>query len=308
MNQFYKILGTTKQAVHQEHARQVAFELELNELILMMDLLRTEHPGCGLEKAYDTLQPSLFGRDRFVETFMALGYRVRFSKNYTKTTVPGLYRCQNLIEGMIVDKVNKVVQSDITYIFVNGLYYYAIFILDVFSKRITAYEVSDNMRAQANIKALKQLIKLRSKAEMKGLIHHSDRGSQYGSTKYLSLLRNMGCYVSMADSAQKNAYAERINGIIKNEYLAYWSIPDLSTLKRKMKQAVNHYNHQRIHRSLPSNLSPVSFEQQWLKCPILQQHKELIYSPNNFVRKADKKHFFKTIESTNLAFCPLVIQ
>lgn len=308
MNQFYKAIGTTKQAVHQEHARQIAFEIQLNELILMMDLLRTEHPGCGLRKAYDTLRPSFLGRDRFVNMFMDLGYRVRLSKNYIKTTVPGVYRCHNLIEGMIVDKVNKVVQSDITYILVNGLYYYAIFILDVFSKRITGYQVSDHMRAEANIKALKQLIKLRGKAAMKNLIHHSDRGSQYGSNRYLEILHDMGCQVSMADTAQKNAYAERINGIIKNEYLAYWSIPDFTTLKRKMKQAVNHYNYQRIHRSLPAKLSPVSFEQQWVKCSKLQQHKELIYSPYNFVRKADKKHFFSTIESTNSAFCPLVIQ
>lgn len=273
-----------------------------------MDVLRTDHPGCGLEKAYDTLKPSFLGRDRFIEIFMALGYRVRFSKKHAKTTVPGVYKCQNLIEGMIIDKINKVVQSDITYIFVNGLFYYAIFIIDVFSKRITAYEISDHMRTQANIKALKQLIKLRGPKRMKGLIHHSDRGSQYGSADYLALLKRMECHVSMANNAKENAYAERINGIIKNEYLAYWAIPDFLTLKRKLKQAVNHYNYKRIHRSLPGNLSPIGFEQLWPKSDLLQQHKELIYSPNNFVRKADKKRFFKTIDSTNFAFCPLVIQ
>jgi len=272
-----------------------------------MDFLRKDHPGCGLEKAYDTLRPRFIGRDRFVDIFMELGYRVRFPKNYIKTTKPGYYRCKNLIEGMIVDRINQVVQSDITYIRVQDVFYYAIFIIDVFSKRITAHQVSDHMRGEANLKALKQLVKLRGKQAMTGLIHHSDRGSQYGSLAYRKLLDKFNAFISMGDNAQTNAYAERINGIIKNEYLSYWNISDFKTLKRKLKEAVIHYNLKRIHKHLPMKLSPISFEQKWNDSLRLQQHRELIHSPGNFVIRSRQQLFFKTIKANNGLFCPLNI-
>lgn len=307
LNQFYRAIGTSKQAVHQEHIRQQQFYQQLEELIILMDVLRTEHPGCGLAKAYDTLRPSFIGRDRFIDIFMELGYRVRWIKNAIKTTKPGSYRCENLIEGMVVFMINQVLQSDITFILVNGIFYYAVFIIDVYSKRIVGYQVSDNMRVEANIKALKQVIKLRGKAAMEHTIHHSDRGSQYGAKLYRQLLKKMKCWLSMGLSAQQNAYAERVNGIIKNEYLAYWNIPDFTVLKKKLKQAVDHYNHKRIHRHLPMNLSPVQFEEQWINSLKLQQHKELIHSTNNFVIRSKQKKFFKQLESINGLFCPLKI-
>ncbi len=273
-----------------------------------MDILRTDHPGCGLAKAYDSLRPEFIGRDRFIEIFMDFGYRVRWIKNVIKTTRPGSYRCENLIEGMVVMAINQVLQSDITYIFVNGIFYYAVFVIDVFSKRIVGYQVSDHMRVEANLKALKQVVNLRGKTAMEHTIHHSDRGSQYGAKMYRKLLKELKCWLSMGQSAQQNAYAERINGIIKNEYLAYWSIPDFTTLKRKLKQAVYHYNNKRIHRHLPMKLSPVQFEEQWINSLELKQHRELIHCPNNFLIRSKQKKFFKQLESTNGLFCPLKIQ
>jgi len=131
-----------------------------------MDILRSNHPGCGLKKAYDTLAPDFVGRDRFIDEFMELGYRVKIKKRTIKTTLPGNYKYTNLIEGMVVKHINQVVQSDITYILVNEIFYYAIFIIDVYSKRIVGYQVSKNMRVEANIKTLKQMIKLRGKSAM----------------------------------------------------------------------------------------------------------------------------------------------
>jgi len=308
LNQLYRAIGTSKQAVHQEHIRQEYFYQQLGELIPLLDVLRQEHPGCGLEKAYDTLRPDFIGRDRFIDIFMELGYRVKFPKSYIKTTKPGSYRTENLIEGMIVNRINQVVQSDITYIGVQGAFYYAIFIIDVFSKRITGHQVSNHMRAEANLQALRQLIKLRGKTAMADLIHHSDRGSQYGSLAYRKLLTKLHALISMGDTAQKNAYAERVNGIIKNEYLSYWNITNFKSLKRKVKQAVDHYNLKRIHKHLPWKLSPISFEQKWPNSIELKQHKELIHNPNNFIIRSKQKQFFKTVEQTNGLFCPVIIQ
>jgi len=239
---------------------------------------------------------------------MELGYRVKFPKNFIKTTKPGSYKCENLIEGMLLNGINQVVQSDITYIWIQGTFYYAVFIVDVFSKRITGHQVSNHMRVEANLKALKQLIKLRGDQAMTGLIHHSDRGSQYGSLAYRKLLNKTKSLLSMGISAQQNAYAERVNGIIKNEYLTYWAIPDLTTLKRKVKQAVNHYNLKRIHKHLPMKLSPILFEQKWPHSLELQQHRELIHSPNNFIIRSKQKQFFKQLDIKNGLFCPINIQ
>jgi len=76
--------------------------------------LRVEHPGCGVEKIYDTLLPPFIGRDKFVDIFMDLGFRVKHPKNYTRTTFSVNYDYPNLIEGMLVSNINQVVQSDIT--------------------------------------------------------------------------------------------------------------------------------------------------------------------------------------------------
>lgn len=281
---------------------------QLDELIILMDILRSQHPGCGLEKAYDTLAPAFIGRDRFVDKFMKFGYGVKIKKRKIKTTWPGSYKYENLIEGMIVNYFNQVVQSDITYILVNEIFYYAVFIIDVYSKRIVGHQVSTNMRTQANIKALKQMIKLRGKSSMAGCIHHSDRGSQYGSTKYRDLLKSSDCFLSMDLSAEKNAYAERINGIIKNEYLEFWRMNSFKDLKSCVNKAVKHYNEKRIHRHLPGKLSPIKFEEKWKTSTKLQKHCKLIHQPNNFVIRSKQKYFFNKIETANGNFCPIFIQ
>jgi len=239
---------------------------------------------------------------------MELGYRVKIKKRTIKTTLPGNYKYTNLIEGMVVKHINQVVQSDITYILVNEIFYYAIFIIDVYSKRIVGYQVSKNMRVEANIKTLKQMIKLRGKSAMAGCIHHSDRGSQYGSLEYRNLVKSVNCLLSMDHSAEKNAYAERINGIIKNEYLKYWTINSFEKLKSSVNKAVKHYNEKRIHRHLPNKLSPNQFEKKWKTSTKIQQHREMIYHPNNFVNRSEQKHLFKHLEPTNGNFCPIFIQ
>ena len=140
------MLGVSKQSVHQSRERQQRFDMELNDLVAQVDIIREEHPGCGLEKLYDTLKPQTMGRDKFCEIFMELGYRVRKIKNYTRTTTPFWYNYPNLIEGMAVIKPYQVLQSDITYFDINGKFYYLVFIIDVYTREILGYNVGDNMR------------------------------------------------------------------------------------------------------------------------------------------------------------------
>ena len=140
------MLKVSKQAVYQSRERQRRFDMELNDLAGQVDIIREDHPGCGLEKLYKTLKPKTMGRDKFCEIFMELGYRVRKIKNYTRTTIPFRYNYPNFIEGMAVTKPFQVLQTDITYFDVNSEFYYLVFIMDVYTREILGYNVGENMR------------------------------------------------------------------------------------------------------------------------------------------------------------------
>jgi len=124
LNSLYRVLGISKQAAHQQRTRQLIFESKLSELIVQVDVLRLEHPGCGVEKMYYSLRPDFLGRDRFVYILMDLGYRIKRPKNYTKTTLSVSNNYENLIRGLLVRCINQVVQTDISYFLIKETYYY----------------------------------------------------------------------------------------------------------------------------------------------------------------------------------------
>lgn len=240
------MVGISKQAVDQYAKRQEVFDTKLSGLVLEADQLRAAHPGCGVEKMYYTLQPDFIGRDRFNKLFMDLGYRLHQKRNYRRTTIASQIYYPNLIQGLKVDHPGKVWQSDITYIQIGDRFYYAVFILDVYTRKIVGYQVSDHMRATANVKALQMALDNHSPPS----IHHSDRGSQYTYKEYVKMIKQTGCKISMGLTAQDNAYAERLNGIIKNEYLAYWKPKTLKQLRQLVDKAVKNYNEKRIHNGI----------------------------------------------------------
>jgi transposase InsO family protein len=255
MNSLYKEAGLSKQAIAQYGMRQKIFDNKVALLVLEADELREEHPGCGVEKMYYTLEPDFIGRDRFVELMMELGYRLKRKKNYKRTTIASKIYYPNLIKGMKVNRPSMIWQSDITYIPIGNRHYYAVFIIDVYTKKIVGYKVSDNMRAQANMDALNMALKTNDPP----MIHHSDRGGQYIYNEYRELLRQNGSQISMALSAQDNAYAERINRTIKEEYLDHWKPKDFNQLKTMTAKAVKNYNSKRIHNN-NERMSPEKFE------------------------------------------------
>lgn len=260
MNQLYRTIGISKQAVYQYAARQTVFDGQISQLILEADDLRLAHPGCGVEKMHEILTPDFIGRDRFIDTMMDLGYRIKKTKNYKRTTIAGKKYYPNLIKGLQVDAPSTVWQSDITYLPLNGKHCYAVFIIDVYTKKIVGYKVSDNMRAQANLKALQMALT----SNRPPIIHHSDRGSQYTYGQYIDLLKDNNTKISMSLSGLDNAYAERINRTIKEEYLNYWNPKTFYQLKQCVKKAVINYNQKRVHKNLPK-MSPNNFEDHWNK-------------------------------------------
>lgn len=250
LNQLYKTIGISKQAVYQYQKHQELFDDKMYSLVLEADELRKEHPGCGVEKMYYSLSPDFIGRDRFIDTMMSLGYRLKRKKNYKRTTISGSIYYPNLIKGLKINGSSQLWQSDITYIPIGDRHYYAVFIIDVYTKEIVGYNVTDHMRATANMKALKMALSKHASPD----IHHSDRGSQYTYKNYVKLLESNHVKISMAMSGQDNAYAERINRTIKEEYLDYWKPQSLNQLKRDVKRAVNNYNTKRVHNGIERNI------------------------------------------------------
>ncbi len=270
-------MGVSKQSVHQAKQRQLAFDRELDLLVILADELKEEHPGCGVEKMYYTLQPQFIGRDKFCEIFLSLGYGVKRMRNYTKTTVQGTIHYSNLIEGVIVTRPFQVIQSDITYFRLNDVHYYMVFIIDVYTRLIVGYNVGNHLRAEANARALKMALDRMDYSPWE-LIHHSDKGSQYSSRLYEDMLENAGIHPSMGNTAWENPYAERINGIIKNEFLKHWEIKDLKQLCKKTDQAVHYYNSKRKHRAFKMRYTPEEFYHKQLTLDQESRPKVRIYA------------------------------
>lgn len=275
MNAVYKAIGISRQGVIQYEQRQNIFDEKVRVLMLEAQQLRMEHPGCGVEKMYYALKPQFLGRDRFIELFMGLGFRLEHKKNYRRTTFSVATSYPNLIKGMEVSAPSTIWQSDITYIYVNERFYYAVFIIDVYTKKIVGYKISDNMRARANVEALKMALREHSTPQ----VHHSDRGGQYIYKEYVRLLKDSSSKISMALSAQDNAYAERINKTIKEEYLDHWKPANFEQLKRYTRKAVHHYNHRRPHNNL-GRLPPAVFESKWINNEFSVRPKISIYNNN----------------------------
>lgn len=279
LNKLYGSIGITKQGVW-DHFRREQAELELIQRVINhVDQRREEHPGEGLEKLYWQLRPEGIGRDKFCAVMSQLGYSVRREKNPVRTTIPAHKVFANLIEGRVVSGPNQVWQSDITYIKVGERFYYLTFIMDVYTRRILGYAVSKNLRKQANLQALKMALSKANKDKLNGCIHHSDRGSQYTAGDYLKILRAHHMHISMGGKAQDNAFAERINGIIKNEYLIPWQVGSFRQLKTRTRKAVADYNTKRPHRSL-DRCSPLQYESSYRQLPEARQKLEVIRSDN----------------------------
>ena len=271
-------MNISRQAVHQYYKKALQKDIEAEEFIEKANAMRKDHPKVGCRKIALKTKGYGWGRDKVEQLLLGSGYRIVYPPNYIKTTHPQydlIY--PNLIEGIILSGINQLIQTDISYIWVNGKFCYLVFIIDVYSRRIVGYNASENMLACSNVKALKRLIRLREGSSLKKMIHHSDRGSQYTSKVYLAILKDQQIKISMCKEAWQNAYTERINRTIKEEYLYDIDIETFSQLKRAVKRAIKHYNEKRPHWNLHKQMSPMEFENYVDNLPDAQKPKMQLY-------------------------------
>lgn len=265
MEQIYKVAGISRQAYHKQAFRQEEKTLMYCRIKELVEELREDHPRIGARKLFVMLKlEGEMGINQF-ERFLSnegLGIKVKLSAQKTTNSTHPFHKYTNLLNGIKLTSVNQVWASDITYFMVGENVYYITFIQDVYSRRILGYSVSDNMLHQNNVRVLQDSIDIREGADLSRLIHHSDKGGQYCSTYYINILESKKISISMAGTSIENPYVERLNGIIKNDYLyPRKKVHDLKSLKKEMDIVVKLYNENRPHSQL-GNLTPLEFEKQ----------------------------------------------
>ena len=238
----------------------------------MVQALRLKMPRIGTRKLYHLLYEQLrklgVGRDRLFSIMKANHLQIVPMKQYHVTTDSHhrFRKHKNLIENFYIDKPEQVWVSDITYIGTRENPIYLSLVTDAYSKQIMGYNVSNSLDASGALVALQMAITNRQYPERK-LIHHSDRGRlqglQYCCDAYQQLLHSAEIICSMTEryDPYQNAVAERINGILKHEFILGITTSDIELMDKLIEQSIYIYNHDRPHWSCWMN-TPVFMHQQ----------------------------------------------
>jgi len=267
LNKLYRSIGLSKQAFHQHMDRYMQERSIEEQILLIVYHVREDHPTMGLRDIYYKIAPIDIGRDRFEILCKQSGLTVERKHNLQRTTdSSGVIRFDNLLSGLVINKPNQVWQSDITYYQLNGRYYYITFIIDAFTRVIVGHAVSQRLKTeQTTLPALQKAIKSRMDLNLSihALIFHSDGGGQYYDKDFLSLTKKHKINSSMCLYPWENGKAERINGIIKNNYLIHRIIHSFEQLQTEVDRSVLLYNTEKPHIMLQRKC-PIQFENEYL--------------------------------------------
>jgi transposase InsO family protein len=272
MNVLYAYAGISKQAHQQWRIDQLQRDCDDEQVIAQIRQQRLLHPRMGLRKLHGLLALESgidVGRDRFIAVAMAAGLGVDRAVNRRRTTYGVNSRYRNLLVGTTLTDVNQVWVSDITYYWVGRGFSYLTLLMDLYSRKIVGACAAQSLHAHWSVATLKQALIARQIHSETRLIHHSDRGSQYLSKDYLEVLAQRQVAVSTCEIVYENAHAERVNGIIKQEYLDAWRIDSHRALLESLPIAIERYNTGRPHGRL-ANRTPEAFEEYLTRLPIAE--------------------------------------
>ena len=219
-----------------------------------MRRIRSKQPKVGGRKLLKDIQALGFevGRDRLLDILRKHNMLVKRKKHGPRTTYSNhwLRKYTNLIKGVELTGPNQVFVSDITYLRISGGFVYLSLITDAWSRKIVGWDVSSSLCVKGALRALKMA--LRDVPHPEGLIHHSDRGIQYCCNDYVKLLTDNDILISMTEEnhCYENAIAERVNGILKDEFFLNETLPSLKVAKELVRESVHTYNYDRRHLSL----------------------------------------------------------
>jgi putative transposase len=262
--------GISRQAFYQYSWEVTSTTLEEEMILFQVRHIRECHRRMGTRKLYEMLQPFLLehqikiGRDSLFDLLSANHLLVRKRKRRIQTTnsYHRFRKYPNLIREMIPTAINQLWVSDITYWKLTGGHVYISFITDAYSRKIVGHHVGETMETMESLQALQMALKELTIGAAMELIHHSDRGIQYCSQAYVKLLQDYDIKISMTENGDplENAIAERINGIVKDEYLDNYTISTIAEAQSLLKETVRLYNNERPHMSI-GNFTPEQMHQ-----------------------------------------------
>ena len=260
-------LGMSRQAYYQNSRKAIDTSIEEELIIQQVKQIRQNHPRLGTRKLYGKLQAFMLensikmGRDALFNLLAANHLLIRKRKRRITTTnsYHWLRKYPNLIRNFVPTAPHQLWVSDITYWKINAQeHLYISFITDAYSHKIVGYQVAETLEAIESVQALQMALSAFEGAESHlQLTHHSDRGIQYCSREYVKLLQDNNIQISMTENGDplENAIAERVNGIIKEEYLDAYEVNDIKEARGLLDRVIQLYNNDRPHLSI-SNLTP----------------------------------------------------
>lgn len=262
-------LGYSKQAYYKSKTNQQGKRCYRNTVKQKVLSIRRHLPRLGTRKLYHLLQEEFkqenisMGRDKLFDLLRQECLLVGKKRRYTKTTNSNhwMRKYPDLIKGLSITHPEQIWVADITYLSIEKGFIYLHLVTDAYSKQIMGYCLSDTLAATASIKALQMA--LGKRVYKTKIIHHSDRGLQYCSTGYVGLLEQNEIGISMTQDGNPydNAIAERVNGILKDEFLLDDVMSNFDEAKKQTDQAILCYNNKRPHLSCQM-LTPIQMHSQ----------------------------------------------
>lgn len=261
------LFGKSRQAYYKSISSTSKKRRCAAEVVDMVDNIRIEMSRIGTRKLYYMLGNELpklgVGRDKFFRILRA-NHRLIQPKRSYKVTTNSHHRFRkhkDIVSELTINRPEQVWVSDITYIGVRNHHCYLALITDSYSKKIVGFDLSDSLSTDSSLRALK--VAARGRVYEEPLVHHSDRGLQYCSDAYQKQLKKSKIKVSMTEKYDPyaNAIAERVNGILKQEFLLEGYRCGIDVLKKIVSESVYIYNHRQPHTSCYM-LTPEQMHQQ----------------------------------------------
>ncbi|MCH2218691.1 MAG: IS3 family transposase [Flavobacteriales bacterium] len=251
-----RLFGIDRQVYYRSKQSTKLRQQVATQVVAMVAQIRMRMPRIGTRKLYHMLKEKLkaigVGRDRLFAIMKANHLQIMPKKRYHITTDSHhrFRKHKNLIEFLNINRPEQVWVSDITYIGTRSNPIYLSLVSDAYSKRIMGFNVSKSLNAAGAISAMKEALNSREYPKQ-CLIHHSDRGLQYCCDAYQDLLssNNVRCSMTESYDPYQNAVAERINGILKHEFIMGVTTSDLELMRKLIDQSIQIYNKERPHWS-----------------------------------------------------------
>lgn len=263
-----ELFGVNRQVYYRAIKSRAYKQSIAQQVIVLVRQRRALMPRLGTRKLYYLLRNDLsllnVGRDKLFRILKANHMLIKPERSYHVTTDSHhrFRKHKNLVSNIEIERPEQIWVSDITYVGTRANPSYLALVTDAYSKKIMGYDICNNLAVKGSLQALEMALDNRS---YKGqpLIHHSDRGFQYCSNDYQSLLKESGIKASMTEKYDpyENAIAERINGILKQEFDIAKNIKDMKLKKELITEAIHIYNNIRPHLS-NYMLTPIEMHKQ----------------------------------------------